>query len=306
MNSEQPYHIGKRGQKWGPEERQVWLSEQTIKRSYKDDVLSELESIATIFEVVQYSALSYDSLRYPLCAVKSKHFSSVKPTVLVTGGVHGYETSGVHGALRFLQTEAVRYGDDFNIVVVPCVSPWAYETVNRWNPSATDPNRSFIENSPAEESGALMSFVASLEVELMVHIDLHETTDTDNSEFRPALSARDNVFHEFWEIPDGFYLVGDTLNPCDAFQEKIIRSVSQVTHIAPSDSGGRIIGELTSQFGVINYATKELGLCTGFTDALFNTTTEVYPDSPLVDDENCILAQVAAITSGLDFALEHS
>ncbi|MFT4630586.1 MAG: hypothetical protein ACI8PV_001708, partial [Dinoroseobacter sp.] len=31
------------------------------------------------------------------------------------------------------------------------------------------------------------------------------------------------------------------------------------------------------------------------------TTTEVYPDSPKVDDENCIQAQVAAICSGLDF-----
>ena len=30
-------------------------------------------------------------------------------------------------------------------------------------------------------------------------------------------------------------------------------------------------------------------------------TTEVYPDSPLVDDENCILAQVAAVTGGLDY-----
>jgi len=102
-------------------------------------------------------------------------------------------------------------------------------------------------------------------------------------------------------IPDGFYLVGDTENPCDDFQAAIIKAVSEVTHIAPSDDQGRIIGELTTQAGVINYATKKLGLCTGFSDARYNTTTEVYPDSPLVDDENCISAQVAAICSGLDF-----
>jgi len=134
---------------------------------------------------------------------------------------------------------------------------------------------------------------------------LHETTDTDNTEFRPALAARDNVHHDFWEIPDGFYLVGDTLNPCDDFQAHIIKAVSRVTHIAPSDSGGRIIGELTTQQGVINYPTEALGLCTGFSRATFNTTTEVYPDSPKVDDENCILAQVAAVTTGLDFVLEY-
>jgi hypothetical protein len=39
------------------------------------------------------------------------------------------------------------------------------------------------------------------------------------------------------------------------------------------------------------------------TDASYCTTTEVYPDSPLVDDENCILAQVAAITAALDYVL---
>jgi hypothetical protein len=39
----------------------------------------------------------------------------------------------------------------------------------------------------------------------------------------------------------------------------------------------------------------------GLTDAEFVTTTEVYPDSPLVDDENCIRAQVAAISAAINF-----
>jgi hypothetical protein len=53
--------------------------------------------------------------------------------------------------------------------------------------------------------------------------------------------------------------------------------------------------------GVINYAGRELGLCMGLTDAQYVTTTEVYPDSPLVDDENCINAQVAAILAAIQF-----
>ena len=75
------------------------------------------------------------------------------------------------------------------------------------------------------------------------------------------------------------------------------------TPIAPPDADGNIIGEPQQQPGVIYYAGRELGLCTGFTDAEYCTTTEVYPDSPRVDDENCILAQVAAISAGLDFLL---
>jgi hypothetical protein len=62
-----------------------------------------------------------------------------------------------------------------------------------------------------------------------------------------------------------------------------------------------LIGVAVEQFGVINYAGRELGLCMGLTDAPFVTTTEVYPDSPLVDDENCIAAQVAAISAAITF-----
>jgi hypothetical protein len=42
----------------------------------------------------------------------------------------------------------------------------------------------------------------------------------------------------------------------------------------------------------------------GLTDATYVTTTEVYPDSPKADDENCIIAQVAAISGALDFIIE--
>jgi hypothetical protein len=46
---------------------------------------------------------------------------------------------------------------------------------------------------------------------------------------------------------------------------------------------------------------NRLGLCAGMTAAPYRTTTEVYPDSPQVDDENCILAQVAAVCAGLEY-----
>ena len=85
------------------------------------------------------------------------------------------------------------------------------------------------------------------------------------------------------------------------FQKAIINKVKTVTHIAPADEEQRLIGEPLAQFGVINYAARELGLCMGLTDAPYVTTTEVYPDSPLVNDKNCINAQVAVITAALDY-----
>lgn len=304
--------IGTPGKKWDDEHRAQWLAEQTIKRSYQDEVLSKIESLKALFEVEQYGALAYNLDKYPLFVMKSRDWDNSKATILVTGGVHGYETSGVQGAIRFAQTKAESYLPQFNLLIAPCLSPWGYETINRWNPGAIDPNRSFVDNSPAPESAALMAYVQGLglldanngESNIVAHFDLHETTDSDNTEFRPALAARDAETHDNWDIPDGFYLVGDNDKPQDNFQQAMIEAVKQVTHIAPADKNDEIIGSKVTQFGVINYPTKALGLCAGFTDAAYVTTTEVYPDSPKVDDENCIVAQVAAITSGIDYIID--
>ena len=301
MSNEQSYPIGTPGKKWGEAERAEWLTKQKIKRSYAKEVLEKLETLKKRFEFEQYGSLSYQPDRYPLFAVKSRPWDNNKSVVLVTGGVHGYETSGVQGAIRFLETRAHDFAESFNILVAPCVSPWGYETINRWNPNAVDPNRSFYANSPSEEAAALMRYLDSLAADVSVHIDLHETTDTDNSEFRPALAARDAKKQDNWNIPDGFYLVGDTKKPAADFQNAIIKSVEKITHVAPPDGDGKIIGVILEQWGVINYAARPLGLCMGMTDGKYVTTTEVYPDSPLVDGKNCINAQVAAVVGGLDY-----
>lgn len=286
---------------WGPSDKAEWFSKQTIKRSYKDEVVSKIEKLKSVHDVSSYGALSYDPAKYPLFMIKTKNFDPAKRTILVTGGVHGYETSGVQGAIRFMETDAAKFSAKYNIVCFPCISPWGYETINRWNPLAIDPNRSFRANSPAEECRHFLAAVESLNVKIFAHFDLHETTDTDNSIFRPALASRDGKVADDDEIPDGFYLVDDSSRAKPAFQKAIIEAVRKVTHIAPPDKDGNIIGAPIEQEGVINYDMKKLSLCGGFSDAEYTTTTEVYPDSPKATDEICIQAQVAAIVGGLEF-----
>ncbi|EEX64718.1 M14 family metallopeptidase [Vibrio metoecus] len=296
------YPIGVPGQPWQAAERQAWLAQRHIQREYQQEVVPKILALQDRFEISTYGALSFDPARYPLYVVKSRNWDATKPTVLITGGVHGYETSGVHGALQFLATAAKPYLTHFNLLAAPCVSPWGYETINRWNPDAIDPNRSFIQNSPAQEAALLMAMVAEHEP-ILLHIDLHETTDTDESEFRPALAARDGKNYLAGTIPDGFYTVGDTENPQLDFQQAVINSVRRVTHIAPADDKNEIIGSPVVADGVILYPMRELGLCGGMTDCTYGTTTEVYPDSPKVSAQNCNDAQVAAIVGALDYVL---
>lgn len=299
------YPIGVPGQPWGEAERGEWLSRQVRHRSFDAEVRGKIEGLGSRFDVVQYGELNYGPDSYPLLAIRSRDWNDQLPTALVTGGVHGYETSGVHGALEFVDRHAAGYAGKVNLLVAPCVSPWAYERIHRWNANAIDPNRSFRDDSPAHESAALMQLVAPVRDSVLVHIDLHETTDSDESEFRPALAARDGKPFEPGGIPDGFYLVDDSEHPQPGFQQAVIAAVEKVTHIAPVDDKGEIIGSTVVAHGVIEYPLRKLGLCAGVTDARYKTTTEVYPDSPRATPAQCNAAQAAAVCAAIDYALAH-
>jgi hypothetical protein len=151
-----------------------------------------------------------------------------------------------------------------------------------------------------------MRMVAAWEGEFTAHIDLHETTDTDESEFRPALAARDGKPFEPGHIPDGFYLVDDAANPQPAFQQAILDAVARVTHIAPADEHGRIIGCPAVAPGVIHYPLRDWGLCGSITGARYTSTTEVYPDSPRTTPAQCVAAQVAAVCAAVGFVADQA
>lgn len=300
----EPSSIGTPGQPWGEAEKVQWRALQSKKRSYADEVLARIEALRGAFDVVQYGELDWgEDGRYPLLALRSRDWDDALPVALVTGGVHGYETSGVHGALLFAARDAAAYAGGANLLVAPCVSPWAYERIHRWNPRALDPNRNFVVGSPCAESAALWALVQPLRGRIAMHIDLHETTDSDEREFRPALAARDGKPCEPGTIPDGFYLCADSARPAPAFQQAILAAVAEVTHIAPADPDGTIIGSPVVAPGVIEYDYRALGLCAGITDAPYVTTTEVYPDSPRANPAQCNEAQAVAVRAALEFAL---
>ena len=305
MIEAQFYPIGTPGEKWGETEVALWRGHQSRHRRYDVDIVPRIDALADRFAIIAYGELDYAGECYTLFAMRSPNFDPALPTALVTGGVHGYETSGVLGALAFLETEAADYAGKVNLLVAPCVSPWAYERINRWNYDAIDPNRNFRADGPAREATALIELVASIDEPFLLHIDLHETTDSDAQEFGPARDARDGKAHEAETIPDGFYVVDDSANPQPDFQRAVIAAVERVTHIALADDKGEIIGSAVVAHGVIEYPLTGLGLCPSITGAKYTTTTEVYPDSSRTTPDECVCAQVTAVRSALDFALGH-
>ena len=307
MSSELSFSFGTAGVPWGASEKVQWRALQSKLRSYSDEVLSKVHRLERDFEVIKYGTLEYaPDGSYPLFILKSRAWNDALPLVMVTGGVHGYETSGVHGALLFAEREARAFEGKVNLLIAPCVSPWGYERIHRWNPDALDPNRSFKGEGTTGEAKHLLAFIAPYRGRFLMHIDLHETTDTDETVFRPSLAARDGKTYEPDVIPDGFYLVDDSENRQLGFQQAIIEAVEKVTHIAPPDAKGHLIGAPILSRGVIEYPVKSLGLCASLTGARFTTTTEVYPDSPRATPAQCNEAQAVAVRAGLTWALANA
>ena len=69
-------------------------------------------------------------------------------------------------------------------------------------------------------------FMRTIVEKLLIHFQKSEKGKIDND-----------------EIPDGFYLVGDSENPQEAWSKAIIDKVRTITHICGTDPDGNLIGD---------------------------------------------------------------
>src|ERR1700754_1874608 len=109
MTTSSSYPIGTPGLPWGAHDVATWRSRKVKSRSYADDVVTAIDALRYRFDVSGYGVLDYAEGQYPLFAIRSREWREELPVLLVTGGVHGYETSGVEGALQFMRDHADDY-----------------------------------------------------------------------------------------------------------------------------------------------------------------------------------------------------
>lgn len=84
--------VGAALKKWGEAEKAEWFSQQNVKRSYEVEVLAKLEPLKLKYDVESYGSLSLDVDKYNLFAIKTRNWDKNKLSILITGGLHGYET----------------------------------------------------------------------------------------------------------------------------------------------------------------------------------------------------------------------
>ena len=63
MTQQSHYPIGTPGQKWGDTEKQQWREQQSVKRSYQQQVIDKLDQCQH-FDVKQYGSLPQDNDKY--------------------------------------------------------------------------------------------------------------------------------------------------------------------------------------------------------------------------------------------------
>lgn len=320
---------------WSEKDKLEWLSKQTFQRSYAEQVLSRIKKLDHLggqlktrtygnlslqgreelaIEGAVLSAKEYEK-RYPLYYVEVGDITNGKPNIIVTGGTHGYEESGVYGALEFLEKDVAGYTDRFNFLVFPCLSPFAYEVNQRWTHDAWDPNRSFDRSKPYVPEAQLVMDVLDEAREragrdFAAAVDLHETPDRDKTMMPPQYQRYGiNLTPEDILIPNGYYLLCTASNRAPAMASHIVSAVRKVTPIAPEPD---IDGEKNDN-GVVTSDGMDPTL-QGLNQAYMRTlsensfTTEIYPEihpEPRGSRE-AIAAQRATVHGILDYLATRS
>lgn len=307
------------GAGWNKEQVEDWHNAVIIKgkvRSYQKDVVARLEALPSHTHMVkQYGVVSSGgSETYPVFQVTVGDCIE-NPNILLMGGVHGYEPSGVEASFRFLEEQAVDYSKKANITAFVCVSPWAYEYNQRWNWQAEDPNRLFTHNTPATKPGVFRTFdidecrtvmeaIEAADKRYVLALDKHETSDMD-IDLRIDRAERFGLKldPDYKIIPQGYYLTLSEPNELDrwhsmAFGHAIIDEVAKVSPIAPEEC---VLNK--KNHGGIIFSPAADGLSRTFLGAVSDNVgiTEVYPDHPDMTPEKAVQAQLASIRGALNF-----
>ena len=113
--------------------------------------------------------------------------------VLISAGIHGDEPAGVETVCSFIERKNyLRFLQEWEITLVPCINPFGYETNTRTNHEGVDLNRKFKSPSPPQEVIlAQKLFDTSFDLTLELHEDVDSSGyyffHTSADGFRPAL-----------------------------------------------------------------------------------------------------------------------
>lgn len=161
-------------------------------RSYKREI-SKIKTLNTV-DVIGKTFLGNEIY---LCASLA---GPSKPSVLITGGVHGNEPSNVYFLIDQILTGDNFDDSDLNIYIIPCVNPDGFDIDTRENYQGIDVNRDF-KDFKSEEARTIRDWLSESRIKFDLAIDLHESgyPDKETEHTSKGEEACPDTFY-MWEL----------------------------------------------------------------------------------------------------------
>lgn len=277
---------------WLPEQCDAWYAAQPQVRDYRQDIVERVRAITLPPSLTWrvYGEVEGDEL---ICVTPAQIDSS-KPSLIITGGVHGYEPEGIEACLQVVEGRAPDIVKKTNLYVYPCVTPAAFRINHRWTRGAHDVNREFMQATLVAEAQFLMESVDAHQTSFQGALDAHTTPEQDRL-FRRLRAERYGtpLTGDPDLLPDGFHLMvpdvalknAQTRNTARA----LIKAVGKHTPIATDE---KIAGNI-NQGGIVP-STAQGTLTRWMNDrAAFAATTEVVTEGMTFDEG--VAVQMVAI-----------
>lgn len=270
----------------------AWYAAQPQVRDYRQDIVERVRAVTLppSLKLSIYGTVEGDDL---LC-VTPREIDSSKPSLIITGGVHGYEPEGIEACIQLAEGHVPGLSEKINMFVYPCITPAAYRIYHRWTRGANDVNREFTEATAVAEAKLLMGSVQTGEKTFQGALDCH-TTPKEDRLFRRLRAERYGtpLTGDPDLLPNGFHLMVPDVALQDTrkrqLAEKLINAVGKHTSIATDE---KIVGNINR--GGIVPSTAQGTLTRWMNDrADFAATTEVVTEGMTFDEG--VAVQMAAI-----------
>ncbi|PIP65297.1 hypothetical protein COU77_02715 [Candidatus Peregrinibacteria bacterium CG10_big_fil_rev_8_21_14_0_10_49_16] len=148
---------------------------RVFRRSFMRDVQDPLLKMDHC-HVQPLAEVSYPGISSrPLFLVQyPRTFHPGKPTILLSGGVHGDEPAGVYTVIDWLRNRIQEQDTVCNAYVFPCVNPSGFELDTRFAANGVDLNRSFNKETEQQEVQAIEQWLRATGVRFAFTMDCHE------------------------------------------------------------------------------------------------------------------------------------
>lgn len=189
--------------------------------------------------------VKYSELIYKIYEIEINN--NAEHDVLIFGGVHGDEPSGVQSSADFAENyDSFNFSKLYNYKIVPIVNPWGFEHNVRYNAKGIDINRDFADlNFESQEAEIIIKEYGKLNP--IIVIDNHESNYNNDNFFFVYNNESASKLKTFVDQNRQYKYTTDL----KAFPAKTIDGINEI------DSGLLGITQLSDRWTLSNYFLKK-------------------------------------------------